>query len=247
MLKYLCGLLVTAFAAVAQTNTYSVQLDEFGLLSGATAADTIYLYHPTVPNAQFPALASAISVIVYECEALTNASFPALKAHIGQNSYQINVYENHVLRTLDLSALVSSAGSISIIYNESLTNIMLDKLVFVHRWMTFYDNDALATLNLPELVSVATFPWQGLSARGCANLANVSLPKYLPTNGRLQTFDGCALTQASVDHILARCVAAPGYVSGTVDVSLGTSSAPSAAGLTNVAILQARGVTVNHN
>lgn len=246
MLKHLCALFA-ACSAFAQIGTYSLQLDESGLLSGAITADVIYLYETPIPNAQFPALASAVSVIIYECESLTNISLPALKAHTGPNNYHINVYENHALRTLDLSALVSSASAIAITYNEALTNIMLNKLVFVSSYLYLYDNDALVTLSLPELVSVATFPWNGLSAAGCASLANVSLPKYLPTKGRPQSFDGCALTQASVDHILARCVAAGGYTSGTVNLSGGTSASPGTQGTIDKAALQARGVTVLTN
>lgn len=56
----------------------------------------------------------------------------------------------------------------------------------------------------------------------------------------------CALTQASVDAILAQLVAA-GLSNGSCAIMGGTSSAPSVAGAANVTILQGRGWVVQTN
>ncbi len=71
----------------------------------------------------------------------------------------------------------------------------------------------------------------------------------MPTDGKLIGFQDCALSVESVDHILARCVASAGYVSGNVNLSGGTNAVPSAAGLTSKATLEGRdpGVTVTVN
>lgn len=86
-----------------------------------------------------------------------------------------------------------------------------------------------------------------ISASGCTVLSSVSFPNYLPTNGSAINFSAAALSQVSVDHVLARAVANAAYVSGTITLDGGTSSTPSGAGLADKATLIARGVTVLTN
>jgi hypothetical protein len=57
---------------------------------------------------------------------------------------------------------------------------------------------------------------------------------------------GCALDQANVDGVLADLDSA-GLSNGEVDLSAGTNSAPSAAGLTSKASLEGKGWTVTVN
>lgn len=80
-----------------------------------------------------------------------------------------------------------------------------------------------------------------------AGLVTVDIPVFLPFDGQLIFANGNALSAASVNHILARCVANAGYVSGTVDLSGGTNAAPTGQGITDKADLIARGVTVSTN
>ena len=60
------------------------------------------------------------------------------------------------------------------------------------------------------------------------------------------TFFGCALTQTSVDNILASLVVS-GRTNGSINLTGGTTSTPSAAGLASKATLLSRGWTVTHN
>jgi hypothetical protein len=57
---------------------------------------------------------------------------------------------------------------------------------------------------------------------------------------------GCALNQTSVDNILVSLDTA-GQSDGTVDISGGTSAAPSATGLAAKASLEGKGWTVTTN
>lgn len=212
-----------------------------------TVLETLIVEDEWVRSAEFTNLTSIRSAGIYNNTRLTNLNLSALKAHVGGNNQYIYISGNPVLGAVDLSALVSSSSYISIIYNPALPSLQLPKLAFVSQGFSIVENASLTNVNLPALVSVASYPLLGFLASNCSSLADVSFPKYLPGNGRPQSFDGCALTQASVDHILARCVASQNYVSGTVKVNGGTSAPPSAAGLADVAILQARGVTVFHN
>ena len=108
------------------------------------------------------------------------------------------------------------------------------------------------TLNAMSLTSNAFC--LTLNASGCTNLASLQLNSTFEnvnltgagTSGALLSgvyCSGCNLTEASVDNILAACVAA-GYSGGYCDLSGGGSAPPSAPGLANKAILEADSWTV---
>lgn len=107
---------------------------------------------------------------------------------------------------------------------------------------------SLTTLSLPALTTVtSTFT---ITA---ANLVTFSMNTGLLNIGGNFTMTGMKLDQTSVDGILVRLAALDGtggttsYNNRTVNLSGGTSSAPSATGLTAKATLQARGCTVTTN
>lgn len=107
---------------------------------------------------------------------------------------------------------------------------------------------SLTTLSFPALTTVtSTFT---ITA---ANLVTFSMNTGLLNIGGNFTMTGMKLNQASVDGILVRLAALDGtggttsYNNRTVNLSGGTSSAPSATGLTAKATLQARGCTVTTN
>lgn len=101
----------------------------------------------------------------------------------------------------------------------------------------------LVTLNLNALVT----PSADLDLSASPNLANVNLSAMIAPDGTNFNFLGCSLTQASVDHVLARLVANPAYVSGNVDLSGGANSAPGVQGAADVIVLTGRGVIVTTN
>ena len=84
---------------------------------------------------------------------------------------------------------------------------------------------------------------------GCSSLADYPAGVFdtATSTDYNNAFRNCALTQQSVDNILASIVASG--ISSTSNISLqgGTSSTPSAAGLADVATLQGRGWNVIHN
>ena len=73
------------------------------------------------------------------------------------------------------------------------------------------------------------------------------MPALVPINGVSFNVQNCALTAASVNALLARFVANAAYVSGSIDLSGGTSAAPTGQGITDSATLTGRGVTVSTN
>jgi len=128
--------------------------------------------------------------------------------------------------------------------NVDLVNLNLDSLVTLGAG-DLYGRDCsnLVSLQLPSLVTISG----GVTMNGCVSLTTVSFPLYLPTNGAIINFSDCALTAASVNHILARAVANAGYVTGTIDTSLGTNAAPTGQGIADKATLIGRGCTVTTN
>ena len=157
----------------------------------------------------------------------------------------ISITLNPKLTTIDMGSLVATPGSSSsfkIDTNALLTSVNLGSLVTVASDFES-NNTSLASLSLPLLVTVSG-DWT------CSNnslLVTVSIPQFLPTNGNSLYFNGCALNAASVNQILARCVANAGYVSGTVTTNGGTSAAPSGQGVADKATLIGRGVSVTTN
>lgn len=107
---------------------------------------------------------------------------------------------------------------------------------------------SLTTMNFPALVSVGT-----TFIMTAANLVTLSIGSTLKSLGGNFTVTGAKLDQASVDGILVRLAALDGtngttaYSSFTINLSGGTSSTPSATGLTAKATLQARSCTVTTN
>lgn len=106
----------------------------------------------------------------------------------------------------------------------------------------------LTTLSLPALVGVGT-----TFAITAANMVTFSMGATLKSIGGNFTMTGMKLDQASVDGILVSLAALDGtggttaYSGFTVNLSGGTSSAPSATGLAAAVTLTGRGCTVTTN
>ncbi|MFA5264920.1 MAG: hypothetical protein WC378_13940 [Opitutaceae bacterium] len=155
------------------------------------------------------------------------------------------------LTTLSFPKLMYSAG-ISISSMASLTAISLPEFVSASGTVAINSMPALTTISLPNLVSTAGYIY-GNSSNGNITTVDLSALKTLGT-GTIISFAGQKLTQASVDHILARVALMDGtngtMVFGTgktLVLNGGTNATPSATGLANKAIIVARGATVNTN
>lgn len=107
----------------------------------------------------------------------------------------------------------------------------------------------LATVQFPNLTGVDPTNIQDgyISISSCAALTTISLPVFVPRNGQYLAFDGNALSATTVNEILARCVANPAFVSGTLALQGGTNAAPTGQGVTDKATLIGRGVAVTTN
>lgn len=190
---------------------------------GATSGGTFYVQLcPSLTSVSAPVLQNSDGISFGDCPLVTSISFPALTS-IGEDGFEI--FSSLGLVSIDLPLLSIDANSFD----------MADT--------------SLTSLSLPALVSAGSILLSGRSLRidNNALLVDVSLPVYLPPDGTSVSFIGCALSAASVNHILARAVANAGYVSGVIDTSGGANAAPTGQGIADKATLQARGVTVNTN
>lgn len=215
------------------------------LLKSAVAEIAIY-ENPILRFVVLPSLVFAPTLKIYDNDELEGIELPLFNGPlVGLTRFDANP----VLKYIHLPALESFGNEgLSAQNNPSLTSIVLTSLVNGGTDNFNISGDVtLTTVSLPAMITCATGLFQSINAAGCTLLANVSFPNYLPTNGRNITFTGCALSQASVDHILARAVANPAYVSGTINTTGGTSATPGAQGILDKATLQARGVTVLTN
>lgn len=211
-----------------------------------------FTYGP-IPNITSLTFNQATSLAGFDIESfpdLLTISFPSLASIDPANTQGgfFSVTSNSVLESVDAPLLTVIAGGISITQNTLLTLINLPLWTGTLGPLgiagaSLSGNTSLTTMSFPELVTVNG----DFNASSCTLLSDVSLPKFLPTNGRLHDFRDCALTDASVNHLLARAVASAGFVSGLlggagIDLSGGTNAAPSGQGIIDKGVLNARQV-----
>ena len=112
-------------------------------------------------------------------------------------------------------------------------------------YLAITGNSGLVSVSMPLFLGPS--PTSGIQIKNNSSLTTINLPSILYTiHG--QDFRGNALTAASVNAILARCVASPGLTGGgTVDLSGGTNAAPTGQGIVDAATLTGRGVSVTTN
>ena len=105
----------------------------------------------------------------------------------------------------------------------------------------------LTTIDLPALETAIYQMMAFLSFQGNSSLTTLNIPSLvnIPNNSSLY-WTGNAFSQTTVDNILVRMVAT-GATGGVIDLSGGTSSAPSATGLAAKATLLGNGWTVITN
>lgn len=172
---------------------------------------------------------------------LTSWSMPALVAVYGTCS------PSAALATTISMPSLTYAGSNFIPSGALCTTFDLSSLQYVQG--VFQPSlGSLATLNLPAIVTL-----NSTLTITAANLVTFSMGSTLKKVGGNFTMTGMKLNQASVDGILVSLAALDGtggttaYSAFTVNLSGGTSSAPSATGLAAKVTLQGRGCTVTTN
>lgn len=143
---------------------------------------------------------------------------------------------------------MTSFNTLQLGTNVKLTTILLP-LVANCDSITIQNNPLITSLDFASLVSTNSLgDFNDLTISGNIALTSINLPIYVPDNTLGINFSGNALNAASVNQLLARCVANAAFVSGAIDLTGGTNSPPtSKAPGSDYAILIARGVTVNTN
>lgn len=189
-------------------------------------------------------------------------------AAISSNTYSTDGPVDDLLIDGDeaLQRIIFSGTSLEDVQITNCPALVLITLTAVAQIDTFVvtNCDALPSISFPAVVTVVN----GIAIQNCAALvscdlgtglygmvvnfdgngvlATVALTAFSFTNGTNVTFMNCALTAASVNHILARCVAS-GLTTSTIDLSGGTSAAPSGQGILDAATLVGNGCTVTTN
>lgn len=137
---------------------------------------------------------------------------------------------------------MTNTGDLYIV-NTAITNLIVQKLKSDTGTFQIEANNSLPSISLPNFVTSA----EPVTIFNCSSLTNISLPSYVPSNGTEDDFSGNALTAIAIDSLLVVYVSNSAFVSGSIDVSGGTSATPDATGLAYIATLTLRGVTVNTN
>ena len=200
---------------------------------------------------------------------LTTLSLPAL-AYVGSGGFAPSAMAS--LTTLSAPVLAYVEGSFGPNALAALTTLSVPALAYVGINFNPSTMASLTTLSAPALAYVGS----NFNPSTMASLTTVSLPVIVTVGGGITINSGtsaltsftlgstlksvggnvvissAALTQSSVDGILASLAALNGtsgttaYSSKTVTLT-GTSATPSAAGLVSKAILVARGCSVTTN
>lgn len=188
--------------------------------STCTALTTIDLTNCAVGSLTLGGAANMDSISLTFCQitSLIANSLQTISADI--------LMDGTLLNTVSLPNLTSVGNQLAITTTPIGPTLSFPSLISVGSpTLDMIDNTSLVTLNAPNLVTSSN----GISGNGCSALTTLNLNSYVPTVGTNIGFANCALSQASVDLMLARCVASAGwgFIAESIDLSGGTSSAPS--------------------
>jgi hypothetical protein len=204
----------------------------------------------------------------HKCSSLT--SFPLINTAAGTNF--VNAWDG--CSSLTSFPLINTAVGISFSYAwqncSSLTSFPLINTAagtnFSYAWRGCTSLTSFPLINTAKGTNFS-YAWYGCSSLtsfplintakgtnfsnawyGCSSLTSFPTNMFdsCPATNFTSAFQNCALSQASVDGILASLVTA-GKTNGTLNMNGGTSSTPSAGGLASKATLVSRGWTVTHN
>jgi hypothetical protein len=170
---------------------------------------------------------------------LASVSFPDLVT-----SGYVYITNNPNLASVNfpkLQTLLNPIANWSAIENSLIPTISFPQLTAI-TVLFITSNSLLTSVSFPLLVSTE----QVLNIAANPLLTTIDIPSFVPANGNGFDFSGNALTVANVNAILARFAAATGFTGG-IDVSGGTSAAPTGQGIIDVATLVGRGVEVTTN
>lgn len=194
-------------------------------------------------------VAASISLGSAADYAFSKVEFPSLRAVPGQLQVFGFDGETFVLPALEV------VGRMNFAQQFAGDEIRFPKLRTIDGQAEFH-NAVVGTIDLSRVERITgsqfVLDTMGLTGIDLSSLKEFGAPT---TGGTVGDFTAAmlALPESVVDHILVRLAALDGtngtvpYVSGTVDLSGGTTAPPSSTGLAAKAALVARGVTVNTN
>lgn len=177
---------------------------------------------------------------------LQTASFPNLISCNGTSYAPFSFTGSTALTSISAPLLQSIHDDFIQTGCTALTSLSLPSLASIGTAGNVLFTDQCASLTSLSFPSLVTVNGTNIAGGTCPLLTSIDLSSLLPNNGILIDFSGCALPSTIVNHILARCVANPAYVTGTVTLQFQTPAAPpTGQGIADKATLIGRGVNVN--
>jgi hypothetical protein len=208
-------------------------------------------------------LATTISVNTNETATATNLTWYPTNApiyiftNVSEYAYTYPQYKAANIQDKNITGIKCESNAVTLIdFGPALTNDSISIEVYRCTNLTlvtgsspitipstsslfkFLYNDSLTNITLTNM----TMTGCSFDASFCPALTTVNLPNWLPES---ENQDGavdlrsCALTAATVNHILARCVAADNFLENEVYLDGGTSASPTGQGITDKSTLEA--------
>lgn len=174
-----------------------------------------------------------------------NGNATLTKAYSPNLEFAISVAANALpmVDSLDFNRLKYLGSDFVASANITMTYLGLDSFIALGGNFNIQGDSMITSLNLGSVLDYGGT----VTTTGCKSMTSLTLNPALKCGGTPTfTLNGCAFTQASVDNILGALVSS-GVTNGTVNLSGGTSSTPSATGLAFKATLVSNGWTVTHN
>lgn len=197
---------------------------------------------------------SAYNDDIHSLEVLSSANLTTVDlGAMGVVELYVEIANNPLLTSLTANSLNASNAANTfwaIFNNQTLATLSLPGLTTIACNVLIHTHDSLTTLNLANLAAISDTTG-GLSIYDSPLLANVTVSASIATTRSMAGFEilGAALTEASVNAILIALDAGKtaAGLGTTIDLSGGTSAAPTGAGATAKTSLQGAGYTVLTN
>lgn len=243
-----------------------------GVINGVTISagekwiNGITISDPTVQSLSFTDLKGSTGIVMVGLSPnLTSFSLPISTVISEVIIDSLNSGSSKNLVSFSAPLLADIAGNLELLgcsspLNSSFNSLDVSSLNNVNL-IKMSDYGALTTLNLSSVGNINSSQYVfsasasvSLIVTGCTQMTNVTLGTSLKKVASGVIITGASLSQSSVDNVLIRLAALDGTGGTTlytgskvINLSGGTSSAPSAAGITAKNTLVARGVTVTTN
>ena len=212
-----------------------------------------YIWQPTesLHSLKMDMLTSVSRKIEIDCHETVEISFNSLVSvdqSIIINNGTMGGLTERLLRVLNFPALETVGINFMIggLYGEcpDVDSLLLPNLATVNGDFKILSFAGITDLDLPLLATVNG----GFEVKYCYSLVHLDMPSLVYLENYTYDLSWNALDAASVNAILARAVACAGFTNaGTIDLSNGTNAAPTGQGLTDVATLTSRGISVSVN